>query len=135
VWFFMAYPSQSPRAIVDLSADATSIEQQAISQLERLGYSTPLYEIETSFHARNDLLDSLQLEMGRKEMIEYFKQNEVTNIENFYWKVSFRRKSADEEKVVIEAGPEKEGREDVDVINAHFDDEGQFIELVNSSHI
>jgi serine phosphatase RsbU (regulator of sigma subunit) len=137
LYFFIAYPAQDPRAIVDLSVDAATIEKEAISQLEALGYSTPQYHIKTEFQANNELLDSLQASMGRHEMIAYFKSHEVANIRPFYWEVTFRKITENGNEIVIESSSEGEDRVDTDLqaIKMHFSADGEFLALLNSDDI
>ncbi len=71
VWFFVAYPSQDPRSIADLNVDRNTIEQKAGDWLESLGHSAQNYEIKSTFLANRRLLDSLQTNLGRSEIIEY----------------------------------------------------------------
>ncbi|HET6527992.1 MAG TPA: SpoIIE family protein phosphatase [Balneolaceae bacterium] len=137
LYFFMAYPSQDPRSVIDLQMDGASIEQKAISRLESLGYSAPQFHIETNFRANNDLLDSLQAAMERPKMIDYFKQHEVPNIRPYYWEVTFRKKEDDKTKVLISASSEEEHpvNSGIAAIKLRFSADGEFLSLLNPDNI
>ncbi|HEX6982412.1 MAG TPA: SpoIIE family protein phosphatase [Balneolaceae bacterium] len=137
LYFFIAYPAQDPRSIVDLRVDATSIEQKAISQLETLGYSTPQFNIETAFRANNELLDSLQASMGRPEMIDYFKQQDVANIKPYYWEITFRKKTDDANEMTVSSSSSDEdpANSDIQAIKMRFSTDGEFLALINSDNV
>lgn len=133
--FFLAYPSQDPRTVVDLSLDAETIEQKAISHFERLGYSATQFWIETDFRANEYLLDSLQAEMGRPRMIDFFKKNDVPNIKPFYWEISFKQKEVDDEDIIINSDNGSSASYPANTILMRFDAEGNLLELRNPYNI
>ncbi|MGD8746923.1 MAG: PP2C family protein-serine/threonine phosphatase [Balneolaceae bacterium] len=135
VWFFLGYPSQDPRHIISLKSDRTTIEKHAISRFKSLGYDAGEYQVQTTFHVREKLLDSLQVELGRDKMIDYFRRNKVANIEPFYWEVQFRKISGDENDLTISSGSEDENSADSQndkLIKLRFGTDGDFLEFINT---
>jgi len=139
VWFFVGYPSQDPRYIIKLETNKASIEKKAISRFESLGYESSKYRVRTSFEANQKLLDSLQASLGRDQMIEYFKNNEVANIEPYYWEVRFQKVAKEDQSFSLSSGDNDEqnnsNQPNEDAIKVRFDPEGHFLEFVNNKDI
>ena len=134
VWFFIGYPSQDPRHIINLKSSKASIEKKAVSEFESLGYESSQYRIQTSFHANQKLLDSLQATMGREKMIDYFRNNEVSNIEPFYWEVQFKKIAKDRQTFSMSSGSDDEqsgSNQRDNAIKIRFRPEGEFLEFIN----
>lgn len=134
VWFFAGYPSQDPRHIIKLKTKKKTVERKAVSRFESLGYESSKYRVQTSFKANRALLDSLQATLGRDSMIDYFKNNEVANIEPFYWEVRFQKVNENDQSFSFNSGNNDEdnsNQPNEDAIKIHFDPEGHFLEFVN----
>jgi len=135
VWFFIAYPSQDPRHIIKLKSTKAAIEKKALSEFESLGYESSQYRVETSFKANQKLLDSLQKELGRSGMIKYFRNNDVANIEPFYWETEFSKISKDRHTFSMgsNSDDDQSGHNPLDdnAIKIRFTPEGQFLEFLN----
>lgn len=136
VWFFVTYPSQDPRHIIDLKTNKTAIQKRAISEFESLGYEADNYRVQTGFHANKKLLDSLQVSMGRDKMIQELDGHDIKNIEPFYWQIEFRKIANDEQTFRFSSGSEDDqsgpdAAQD-DVIKLRYNPDGKFLEFVNT---
>lgn len=135
VWFFVGYPSQDPRAVIDnMQLDHTTAEEKAHQIFDNWGYPLPRYIGVTSFSAHPALMDTLQKKLGRRNMIQTLKISEYANVKPFYWETVFRlneRKGAE-----ITVGGD-DGRQDVEnnALIIRLDDSGKLIEFLNRSNI
>jgi len=87
-WFFIGYGHQDPRSAVSLELTENNVELKAAQILSELGFSIDNFETEVTFQANQQLLDSLQKQLGRKATINAVKKG-VDNIKPFTWNVVF----------------------------------------------
>lgn len=133
VWFFVGYPSQDPRSIIDIAqTDQKIIEQKAIEQLDSLGINYSDYQVDVQFYSNQELLESLQYTLGRDEMISRFRQADYPNLKIYYWDVQIDFESEAESRVenAKEATEESASESKTQgTIRMHFSPAGEFLEL------
>jgi serine phosphatase RsbU (regulator of sigma subunit) len=129
VWFFVAYPSQDPRSVAELSVDRSTIEQKASDWLKSMGHEVQNYDQHSRFKANRRLLDSLQTSFGRSEVIERLRGKEILNIEPYFWEVSLESQTSGEGEPVEPPGS---SREDLKI---HLDEDGNILEFVSPASI
>lgn len=139
VWFFVGYPSQDPRSLVNLEKTSSqTIEQKAKQKLESLGYNSENFNVETRFFSNTKLLDSLQQKMGRDKMVARFQQKEFSNIFLFYWEVRFYSVQRKGVEIIIGGNqnePSEDGGRTEPDIKMRFDQSGNFLELTSPKNI
>ena len=128
VWFFVAYPSQDPRSIADLSVDRNIIEKKANEWLESLGYQGQSTELQSSFAVNRRLLDSLQSRLGRGEIIEQLRENNISNIEPYFWQVTLNSLANEQPE------PGDSPSQNEDGLEIHLDEDGNILEFTNSAN-
>lgn len=130
IWFFIAYPSQDPRSVADVSFQKKEIELRAAEQLSELGFSISEYTISNVvFKGNATLLDSLQRTLGRQEAIERLAEDTSANIKPYYWEVIFE-KSDTGNQLVEDQSPPFSGINSRQ-LRVRIDTEGNFMSLVN----
>lgn len=138
VWFFVGYPSQDPRTVINLSQDKQEVRQKAEQQFEDWGYPEQNFKKIITYRSNHSLLDSLQKKLGRSDFVKQFRSRQVPNIKPFYWSVVFSPTSSESDKIVISAGSDSESQEgpprDEHII-LHLDKDGKVIEFLNPSGI
>ena len=134
IWFFIAYPSQDPRSVADVSFEKKEIELRAAEKLSDFGFSISDYTItDVIFRANESLLDSLQRYWGRQQAISTLKDHPMPNIKPYYWEVVFNKTSVEvTNSPTEERGPPME-RENVKELRVRIDTDGKFMALVNES--
>lgn len=137
VWFFVMYPSQDPRSAIDLTLEESKIQQKAEQTLESFGYAVQQFESEIIFGVDSELLDALQQQIGRPELIRQMKAGEIKNIAPFYWQVTFnpttdrQQDGADSDMSEAEESPGNEDEE----IEMRLDMQGRLLEMLNPRSI
>jgi hypothetical protein len=131
IWFFVGYPSQDPRSVIDISeTNVETVKNQATDKLQSLGYNSSNFNLKTRFFGNRNLLDSLQSKMGRDKMINRYRGNGYPNVELFYWEASFSPLKSAEEEIVIGAGNQSpEDYQLSEEITIRFNQSGEFLEL------
>ncbi|GAA5522069.1 PP2C family protein-serine/threonine phosphatase [Aliifodinibius salicampi] len=139
VWFFVGYPTQDPRSSINLSLEKTEVEQKAKEAFGGFGFATQHYSSEVNFDAHRSLLDSLQKELGRSELIEKIKSGEIQNLKPFYWQVRFTPTTEGRSSIIGLAGTEDSNDgppgENDEYIELRFDMQGELIEVRNPNAI
>jgi len=135
VWFFVGYPSQDPRSLINLTNfDAETIEQKAKQKLESIGYNPDNFNTEIRFLSNRRLLDSLQQKMGRDKLVAQFQQKNFSNIVLFYWEVRFYTAGKKRGEIIVggnqDESSDNRGPTEAD-IKIHFNQSGKFLELLN----
>lgn len=137
VWFFVGYPSQDPRSIIDISEmSEESIEQKATDQFEMLGFDAANFSAQVRFESNIQLLDSLQQKMGRDQMVAEFQDKEFPNFFPFKWEVLFIPRT--EKNVDPNPGNAVgAGRHGVDPSNLsiRLNQDGELLEVVGGEQI
>ena len=134
VWFFVGYPSQDPRSLIDLShADMDTVEQRAKANLETFGYDYSNYQLESRFIANHDLLQNLQQTIGRKELLAQFQNKAFPNMRLFYWEINFRelqtgshQSSGSPNARKVQNRPDSESG----AVNMRLDENGNFLAMI-----
>lgn len=137
VWFFVAYPSQDPRTLIDISkTDVETIEQKAKDKLESLGYNSSNFRFRSRLYSNQELLENLQRTIGRDEMIAQFRNNEFPNLVLYFWDV--QAYFGEDQEAATGTGADEEASgpvlNDRDNIRMRFDPSGSFIELSNTEN-
>lgn len=137
VWFFVMYPSQDPRSVIDLTLEKSEIQQKAGETLESFGYAVQQFESEVTFGVNNELLDSLQQQMGRPEFIRQMEAGEIENISAFYWQVTFspaddRRPNEPDSEISETEDSSGESEEEIEM---RFNMQGDLMEMLNPRSI
>lgn len=136
-WFFVMYPSQDPRSAIDLTLEKDEIQQKAEQTLESFGYAVQQFEPEVTFGVDSELLDTLQQQIGRPELIRQMKAGEIENTSPFYWQVTFNptidRQQNGSGSDMSEA--EESAGNDGEEIEIRLDMQGRFIEMLNPRSI
>lgn len=136
VWFFVGYPSQDPRTLIDTSeVDEEIIEQKAEEKLESLGYNSSNFRIRTRLYSNQQLLENLQRTIGRDEMISQFQQNEFPNLKLYFWDIYFIQETAATESTTDEDEVSAPDQDNQDNVRMRFDLAGNFIEFVDSGNL
>lgn len=138
VYFFIAWPGQDPRSIIEKPADTDSISSTSMELMSSLGYSMSSYSAEAQIHPQQNLLDSLQKKIGKQEINRIFRSNSNPNIKPYYWEVTFRSTSSDtgdEEANPQNQGSESPSRASDDQLRVRTDLQGNFTELLNPAEI
>lgn len=137
VWFFVMYPSQDPRSVIDLTMEKNEIQQKAAQRLESFGYAVQQFEPEVTFGVNSEFLDTLQQQIGRPELIRQMKAGEIENIAPFYWQVTFSPTIDRRQNISgsgMSEGEESPGSDDEE-IEMRLDMQGRFIEMLNPRSI
>lgn len=132
VYFFIAYPQQDPRSIIQNPSEPESVSAQATELLSQLGFSVANYTAKAKLHSNERLLDSLQKKVGRQELNRKFSENSYPNIKPFYWEIIFYR-SAVESEEKAESGGEGPGYDNN--LRVRMDLQNSFIELINDAEV
>lgn len=138
VWFFVAYPAQDPRSLIDISkADVETIEQKAKEKLESLGFNSSNVRFKIRFNGNHTLLENLQKKLGRDELITQFRENRFPNLVLYFWDVQCffgeGQKANLDHTTDDEDSPSPLG--DRDVIRMRFDPAGNFLEFINDGNL
>lgn len=123
-WFFLSYPSQDPRSVMNSSVNEESSTLKAAEVLNKFGYSTGHLNTLADFNAHNDLLTSLQKELGRPKFIRSMRDSVGSQVFPFYWQVRFYSL---EESDGINIGD----IDDENTLGIRLDNNGRWIGLLN----
>lgn len=138
VWFFVAYPSQDPRSLIDISkTDVEEIERIAREKLESLGFNSSNVRFKIRFYSNQTLLENLQEKLGRDELITQFHENEFPNLALYYWDVQCyfgENKQATSARTTEQDSPNQIMSDRGD-IRMRFDPTGSFIEFININNL
>ena len=136
VWFFVGYPSQDPRAVIDdMKLNNHTAEDKANQVLSNWGYPIQRFNGNTSFSSNQGLIDTVQKFLGRDKMIERLRASDYPNMVPFYWETIFRPKEDDDQQIAVE---NQNGRQNPVYNNAlilRLNPDGNPIELINQSNI
>src|SRR6056297_1982075 len=125
-WFFLSYPSQDPRSIMESGINEDSATLRAAEVLNKLGYSTGNSSTRADYQVEVSLLDSLQQKLGRPESIRTLKKSEDEQVFPFNWNVLFYPSTATDE---FNWG----GIDEEEHLTVRLDDKGRWIELLNAT--
>jgi len=129
VWFFVGYPSQDPRSLLDMThADVSEIETKAKKQVESFGYDAAQFRMESHFYSNAQLLKSLQKQLGRDQLISRYKKRDYPNTLLFYWEVQFIPREEIKESF-RDTEDDRENPLRNEEITLHFSQSGEFMEL------
>ncbi|WP_445665201.1 PP2C family protein-serine/threonine phosphatase [Fodinibius sp. AD559] len=123
--FFLSYPSQEPRSVIQTTMVEDSVAATANQVIRDLGYSLDSRQASAiSLQSNTDLLDSLQLDNGRQAFIRTVSDSMSPGLHPYYWDVNFSNtnKNAD-------AAQDGNGN-----IVLRLDEQGRLIEFLNSEN-
>ena len=122
--FFMSYPSQEPRSIIQTELNSSSAKSQAERIYYDLGYELDSQKKVTVQLVSNKLLlDSLQADFGRAEMIQSLSDSAVSGINPFYWEINYSDRKGE---TVFESSDNRH--------TIRLDEQGRLIEFLNSNN-
>ncbi|MDX1638907.1 MAG: PP2C family protein-serine/threonine phosphatase [Balneolaceae bacterium] len=101
--FLMTYGDHDPRSMLTLSAEHSEVASASDSLADFLGFNMSNFRSQILFRSEDRLLDSLQHNLGRREVITRLLRDSSTTLFPFVWEVHYERKSpgATETGVVI----------------------------------
>lgn len=138
VWFFVGYPSQDPRSFIDIrKSNVETIEQNAREKLKSLGFNSSDVRFKIRFYSNQVLLENLQKELGRSELITQFQEHEFPNLILYYWDVQCyfgESNQATAARTTEEESPNPLVGDRGD-IRMRFDPAGNFIEFINVDNL
>jgi serine phosphatase RsbU (regulator of sigma subunit) len=133
VWFFVGYPSQDPRTVIDdMKLDHNTAEHKAQQVFDGWGYPLQRFKGITSFSADRVLVDTLQKFLGRAKMVDTLAAADFSNIVPFYWETTFRPIGNGEG--VVDGQGDQQNSTYEDALTVRLDADGNPIELVNQSN-
>lgn len=88
--FFLSYPSQEPRSVIQTTITEDSVAATANQVIGDLGYSLDGRQVSAiSLQSNTDLLDSLQFDNGRQAFIRTVSDSVSQGLHPYYWDVNF----------------------------------------------
>lgn len=127
-WFFLSYQSQDPRSVMESSYNEQSATLKAAEVLNNFGYSTDQLSTLADFSVHNDLLVSLQKDLGRQVAIRSIQDSTDNQVYPFYWNIRFYNT---EESDNMEVG----GNDDENTLEIRLDSRGRWMGLYNEGDI
>ncbi len=135
VWFFVGYPSQDPRAVIeDMKFTHNAAEEKAHQVFENWGYPLQRFNSITSFKSDPVLVDTLQKVLGRDNMIETFKTSNYPNMVPFYWETILRPKEDANQDIIVGNQSGQQNPLYNDALVVRLDADGSPMELINESN-
>jgi hypothetical protein len=120
--FFLSYPSQEPRSVIQTTIAEDSVAAAANQVIRDLGYSVDGRKVsDIRLQSNTSLLDSLQFDNGRQTFIRSVSETMPPGLHPYYWDTSFLNKRSN-----VETGEEGNGN-----IVLRLDEQGRLIEFLN----
>ncbi len=132
VYFFVAYPGQDPRSLIQNPDEPESVSVRATELLSELGFPVANYTARAQLHSNQRLLDSLQKKVGRQELNNLYSENKYPNIKPYYWEIVFHRSAVESEE---DAERTEEGPGFNSNLRVRVDLQNEFTELLNPSEV
>lgn len=104
VVFFVLYPRQNPESAVTLSMTPQQVINLSKDILETNKYNTTSLRPVAKLRRENSLLDTLDLEFGRKKVTQLFKKNGLEPLPAYYWRVQWFRNENETKSSSVQIG-------------------------------
>lgn len=128
-WFFLTYGSNDPRSVINTSLDKQAVSSQAVQALTSLGFEVENYSTQTRFESNAKLLDSLQVHLGRREMIEMLSDSVYPEIQPYYWETFFKKSALGRR-----SNSEMEGGAET-ALTVRLNQQGRLVEVENPNEV